>query len=259
MKASVWKHTHTHIRIPRYPHSPVVHVHVEGPIVIDPDWASQEEIPACLWPEVLQVSTLLSDDQRRRSPPDCPPARLHETLGCWTRRGGEGGARAGLAKSQAGRFWVDCQSPRNFSARAEVQTLPPLPQKACGLNAALLFKVEFLRDPAWVEFVRRRLPDLHELRVGVFFLLVAAHALEQRHGEDGVEDHDEEDVEVSVVISLPEAGGGAGGAGGAGGGHGRAAGRSCVPLLSLRPVLQDLLAFGEEKKKEGPVHGLLSK
>lgn len=48
--------THTHSLIAhvvhissllRYPWFPVVCVHVDGPCVIDPDWASQEEIPAC--------------------------------------------------------------------------------------------------------------------------------------------------------------------------------------------------------------------
>ncbi len=51
-------------------------VHVEGSGVIDPDWASQEEIPACHWPTLLHVSTLLSDHQRQPSPPACRPACL---------------------------------------------------------------------------------------------------------------------------------------------------------------------------------------
>lgn len=125
-----------------------------------------------------------------------------------------------------------------------------------GLNAALLFKEKILHCPACVGFVRRWPSHVQELFVGVLRLLITAHTLEQCHGEERVEDHDEEDVKVSVVISLPEAGG-AGGAGGhrpgAGRVHGRAAGHSCIPLLCFRSVLQDLLASGE-KKEEGPVH-----
>lgn len=97
-------------------------------------------------------------------------------------------------------------------------------------------------------------PGVHELFVGVLFILITAHTLEQRHGEERVEDHDEEDVKVSVVISLPEAGGHRSGAGG---GHGGAAGNSSIPLLCFGSVLQDLLASGEKRKEEGPVHGCI--
>lgn len=98
---------------------------------------------------------------------------------------------------------------------------------------------------------------VHELFVGVLFLLITAHTLEQCHGEERVEDHDEEDVKVSVVISLPEAGGAGGHWTGAGGGHGRAAGHSCIPLLGFGSVLQELQASGEKTTEESPVHGCI--
>lgn len=102
--------------------------------------------------------------------------------------------------------------------------------------------------------MRRWPASVHELFVGVLFLLITAHTLEQCHGKERVEDHDEEDVKVSIVISLPEAGGAGGHRSGAGGGHGCAAGHSCIPLLCFGSVLQDLLASGEKRKEKGPVH-----
>lgn len=62
-------------------------VHVEGPSVIDPDWASQEEIPACHWPTLLHVSTLLLDHQRQSSPSAGQPAGLREISDCQMKRG----------------------------------------------------------------------------------------------------------------------------------------------------------------------------
>lgn len=94
---------------------------------------------------------------------------------------------------------------------------------------------------------------MYELLVGVLVLLVAAYALEKCHGKEGVEDHDKQDVKVSIVVSLPGTGRWTG-AGprahcGAGSGH--------VSLLSIDAntgVLQNLLASGEKRKQEGPVH-----
>lgn len=129
-----------------------------------------------------------------------------------------------------------------------IHALPPSPHNACGSKAALLFKVKLFRHVA----SRRRLSSVYELLIGVLVLLLAAHALEQRQGEERVEDHDKQDVEVSVVISLPGAGDG---------GHrtgtrqrdGRGGGEGLVDVL-LPVVLEDLPASGEDSEQEGPVH-----
>lgn len=135
-----------------------------------------------------------------------------------------------------------------YLLHACIHALPPSPHNACGSKAALLFKVKLLHHVAsW-----RRLPSVYELLIGVLVLLLAAHALEQRQGEERVEDHDKQDVEVSVVISLPGAGDG---------GHrtstrqrdGCGGGESLVHVL-LPIVLKDLPASGEESEQEGPVH-----
>lgn len=135
-----------------------------------------------------------------------------------------------------------------YPLHACIHALPPSPHNACGSKAALLFKVKLLRHVA----SRRRLPNVYELLIGVLVLLLAAHALEQRQGEERVEDHDKQDVEVSVVISLPGAGDGGHRTGtrqrdGCGGGEG------LVDVL-LPVVLEDLPASGEDSEQEGPVH-----
>lgn len=251
-------HTHMHRHTLRYPRSPVVCVHVEGPVVIDPDWASQEEIPACLWPEVLQVSTLLGWSEA--AVPSWLLACVRRLIGGWV--GGGGGCtiyRFGKITSRSHRSctaqtfscsWVACPLPdrRPLRTHASIQTSPAVS------NAALLFKVKPLRHPSCVGFLRWRLPDVQELFVGVLFVLVAAYALEQRHGEERVEDHYEEDVKVSVVVGLPEAGEANVLRAGAGRGRSRAAGRRSVCPLCFGSVLQELLAFGEERKQQGPVH-----
>lgn len=89
----------------------------------------------------------------------------------------------------------------------------------------------------------RRLPGVGELLVGVGVLLLAAHALEERQGKEGVEDHDKEDVAVRVVVALPGSGDGGRGAG-VRRGDGCVAGGSAVEVF--RPVLQDLPALGEK-------------
>lgn len=93
----------------RYPWFPVVCVHVDGPCVIDPDWASQEEIPACHWPTLLHVSTPLLDHRRHPSPPACRTADLREISDCQMELAGGGNElTAGFAKSQAGLPRVLC-------------------------------------------------------------------------------------------------------------------------------------------------------
>lgn len=202
-----------------------------------------------------------SDDQRQRSPPGCSPA-----WDVWLVDGWGGGAAVqstGLAKSQAG--LTEVARHKRFHAPGlrvpsltDVRSEPTLPFKRAlrpaVSNAALLFKVKPLRHPSCVGFLRWRLPDVQELFVGVLFVLVAAYALEQRHGEERVEDHYEEDVKVSVVVGLPEAGEANVLRAGAGRGRSRAAGRRSVCPLCFGSVLQELLAFGEERKQQGPVH-----
>lgn len=132
---------------------------------------------------------------------------------------------------------------------ARIHALPPSPKNACGSKAALLFKVKPLRHVA----SRRRLPSGYGLLIGVPVLVLAAHALEQRQGEDGVEDHDKQDVEVSVVISLPGAGDG-GRRTGTWQRDGRGGGESLVGVLLPTVLLEELPASGEESEQEGPVH-----
>lgn len=110
---------------------------------------------------------------------------------------------------------------------------------------------------ACVEFLRWLWLAPYKLLVRVLFLLIAAYALEQRHGEERVEHHDKQDVEVSIVISLPGTGGTGGHRYDAGLRRRCAAGESHFELLSAdanRSVLQYLPASGQKRKEEGSVY-----
>lgn len=133
-----------------------------------------------------------------------------------------------------------------FSGLVTVKTSPPmhslLLQGVCGSQATLVFKVKLL----CIEFLSRWLVCVYELLIGVLFIFVTAYeAFKKRHSQEGVEEHDDHDIKVSVVVRLPGAGG-----------HSTPAEvrTHCAVGISgvggpstdvLRVVLQNLLASGE--------------
>ena len=130
----------------------------------------------------------------------------------------------------------------------------------CSENA-LVFKVKpFPCRRACVEFGQGCGPPTHELLVGVLLALLAADkVLKERQRQEGVEEHDKQDVEIGVVVRPPEVQdegrGGADGSEGAGRGACRGIAVGTVPDVGVQFLQNHRLAVGEQSKKEGPVHG----
>lgn len=120
-----------------------------------------------------------------------------------------------------------------------IHTPPPRSLFRNASQAALLFKVKFL---CYVACLRCSVPSSYELLVRVLIVLVAA---DERQGQERVEDHHENDVEVSIVISIPGGGEGRVSAGeGAQGGVG--SGPVCLELVKIH-VLEKLTTVSEQR------------
>lgn len=204
-----------------------------------------------------------SDHQRQ---PGGRPACSREISDCQMEegareRGGWGDElTTGFAKSLAGLAWavhIDIflawwlsKHPRTHSHTCTLPTSCihslPSPNRAHGSQAAFLFKVKLLLHAACVEFLRRRLHGTRGLLV-LLLVFIAAQTLEKCHGEEGVEEHDDHDVHGRVGVALP---------GARGCGVGCWARRAVdVPSADVKTgVLQNLLASGEERQQQGPIH-----